>query len=395
MTFPMQALGEVGVCVLDCEHKTPPAQPSGYPYIAIPQLRGGVIYVEGSRLISASDFLEWTRRTKPVTGDVVVTRRGRVGDTAPIPPGLDCAIGQNLVILRSDGSQVDQTYLRWAARSPFWRSEVDRLVNVGAVFSSLNVRDIARIRIPVPPIVVQRGIALTLNAFNDRIESNRRQRELLRQLGKAKVFDAISKAAPRPALLSDLTTSISRGVTPKYADNDPSTALVINQKCVRENWVSVEPARRMFFREIAPAKKVSDGDVVVNSTGTGTLGRVGRWHSGIIFADSHISIVKPDTSRIGPTVLAYLMFDRESEIEAMATGSTGQTELSATRLGELPIEVPDRSVAADLEDTLIAIEDRAASLRSEDRLLEACREVLLPGLLSGRIRVAEAEEVVA
>src|SRR5215813_12096163 len=149
--WPRLELGAAGVRVLDCEHKTPVHAPHGYPYIAIPNLVDGRLNLENVQLISEEDFEIWTRRTKPRAGDIIVTRRGRVGDSAVIPDGISCAIGQNLVILRSTGDAVQQRYLRWALRSPQWKSEVDRLHNVGAVFDSLNVSDIPRIKIPVPP----------------------------------------------------------------------------------------------------------------------------------------------------------------------------------------------------------------------------------------------------
>jgi type I restriction enzyme S subunit len=105
--------------------------------------------------------------------------------------------------------------------------------------------------------------------------------------------------------------------------------------------------------------------------------------------------VKPDASKIGPTVLAYLLFDREGDIEEMATGSTGQTELSPSRLGQLELALPSAEDAAELEQILAAFEDRAASLQAENNHLVSLRDTLLPGLLSGRIRVPEASGVVS
>src|SRR5688500_8680647 len=72
--FPLKKLGEVGVAVLDCHHLTPKAQEDGYPYIAIPDLKGGHIDLEGARRISPEDFRTWTKKTKPQAGDVIVTR---------------------------------------------------------------------------------------------------------------------------------------------------------------------------------------------------------------------------------------------------------------------------------------------------------------------------------
>src|SRR6266511_3507106 len=105
-------LADAGVHVLDCEHKTPLDAGQGHPYIAIPNLVDGRIDLTKVRRISDDHLQEWTRRTRPQAKDIIVTRRGRVGDSAVVPNGLDCAIGQNLVLLRSDGAQVDQDFLR-------------------------------------------------------------------------------------------------------------------------------------------------------------------------------------------------------------------------------------------------------------------------------------------
>jgi type I restriction enzyme S subunit len=139
--------------------------------------------------------------------------------------------------------------------------------------------------------------------------------------------------------------------------------MVLNQKCIRDGWINIAQARLMVERAMPEAKRVVAADILVNSTGVGTLGRVGRWHSGIVAADSHVSIVKPNAEVVGPTVLAYSLFGREVDIEAMATGSTGQTELSPDRLGELIVSVPTGSNSFALEATLIAIENKIDSLR--------------------------------
>lgn len=172
--FPIRRLCDVGVGLLDCEHATPSPAEDGYPYVAIPDVKNGRIDLGQARRISRADFERWTRRTKPQAGDVIVTRRGRVGDSAVVPEGAEVAIGQNLVILRSDGEQVDQRYLRWLVRSPAYWREVDRYLNVGAVFSSLNCGEIPLFELPVPPLPTQREIADILGVLDDKIELNRR-----------------------------------------------------------------------------------------------------------------------------------------------------------------------------------------------------------------------------
>lgn len=241
---------------------------------------------------------------------------------------------------------------------------------------------------PVPPIDEQRAIADTINAFDQKIESNERQRGLLRKLGAALFAGALANGGVERPLRS-VTASIARGVSPKYADEETSAPLALNQRCIRDGWVSLAPARRVHDRSVAPARKASDGDILVNSTGVGTLGRVARWHEGSIFVDSHVSVVKPDVTEIGPTVLAYAMLVRVPDIEALGEGSTGQTELSPSRLAEFKVILPHHNIANStvLESKLSAIEARAHHLAVENGHLASVRDALLPELLSGRIRV--------
>jgi type I restriction enzyme S subunit len=353
------SLDEACLAIVDCEHKTAPIDPTGgYFAVGTPAMRGNRINYQEARRINRTTFDEWTRRLRPERGDLLLAREAPVGPVVRVPNELNVAPGQRTVLLRPDPTVLDSAFTYYLLASP---------------------------------IEEQRGIAATLGALDDKIESNRRASEILRQLGKAEVNARIGE---RRSILSDLVLSIARGVTPKYADGDPAAPLVLNQRCIRDNWVSTDAARHMHDRNVAGAKRVSSGDILVNSTGTGTLGRVGRWHHGSIFADSHISIVKPDASKIGPTVLAYLLFDRESDIEDMATGSTGQTELSPSRLGQLELTLPSAEDSEELEPILDAFEDRAASLHAENNHLASLRDTLLPELLSGRIRVPEAREAV-
>lgn len=338
-------------------------------------------------------FNKWMKEPLKA-GDVLLTSEAPTGEVAYLSQDRDWCLGQRLFGLRGKAGLLEGQYLYYLLRGGEVRNQLIARAT-GTTVSGIRQSELVKVELDLPPLPEQQGIAATLGALDDKIESNRRARSVLRRLGGAKLLAAIAGGSCRCAALADLTLSISRGVTPKYADDDLEAPLVINQKCVRGNWVSTEPARRMVYRELAPAKFVGDGDILVNSTGTGTLGRVGRWHSGTAFADSHVSILKADPGQIGPTVLAYLLFNREADIEGMATGSTGQTELSPSRLGELVIEYPDSASSSELEELLLAIENRAAALLDEEQVLGALRDALLPELLSGRIRVPEAEQAVA
>lgn len=166
---------------------------------------------------------------------------------------------------------------------------------------------------------------------------------------------------------------ISRGITPKYTDH--KSIWVINQKCIRENRVSFADAR--FHdgqsKTVPEQKFVKKWDILVNSTGTGTLGRTAQYKDELenVTVDSHVTIVRP-SEQIYPAFLGYALQYRQPNIEALAEGSTGQTELSRTRLGdEITIPVFNYKEQMRIADTLSALDARIDNNKQINHNLEA------------------------
>lgn len=266
----------------------------------------------------------------------------------------------------------------------------------GSVQPTLNRNYIANIPVAIPSFVEQRRIAGVLGALDDKIDLLNHQRTLCRKLGLAYTERLTRDSANVP--LEYYTRSISRGVTPKYYKNEEETPIhVLNQRCVRDGWVSLNSARLMLPRRREKKAAMAEfGDLLVNSTGQGTLGRVGRWsHQAPIYADSHMTIVKADPQRIYPILLPYLVFPLQSEIEQMAEGSTGQTELSPSNLGSLKVPFIHFEEQGTVAAQLLALEEMAHHCSIETRILAELRDTLLPELMSGRMRVDEAGRLVS
>ncbi|MYC80897.1 MAG: restriction endonuclease subunit S [Acidobacteria bacterium] len=183
--WPIMSLREAGVSLIDCEHRTPPASERGYPYVAIPQVKDGRINLNGVRRITRKHFDEWTRKAHPEPFDVVLSRRCNPGETGFVPRGLQFALGQNLVLLRSDGTKIFKPFLRWLVRGPQWWEQVGMYINVGAVFDSLKCADIPGFGLPVPPLPEQRAIAHILGTLDNKIELNRQMNQTLEEMARA------------------------------------------------------------------------------------------------------------------------------------------------------------------------------------------------------------------
>ena len=266
----------------------------------------------------------------------------------------------------------------------------------GSTQPKLSQAALLSIPLRLPKLAEQRRIAGVLGALDDKIDLLNHQRTLCRKLGLAYTERLTRDSANVP--LEYYTRSISRGVTPKYYKNEEETPIhVLNQRCVRDGWVSLNSARLMLPRRREKKAAMAEfGDLLVNSTGQGTLGRVGRWsHQAPIYADSHMTIVKADPQRIYPILLPYLVFPLQSEIEQMAEGSTGQTELSPSNLGSLKVPFIRFEEQGTVAAQLLALEEMAHHCSIETRILAELRDTLLPELMSGRMRVDEAGRLVS
>lgn len=172
--------------------------------------------------------------------------------------------------------------------------------------------------------------------------------------------------------LGDLCSFINRGSAPAYTEQDG--ALVINQRCIRNHRINFSLARRtdQNRKPVSPERWLQPNDIVVNSTGVGTLGRVAQVRALSFRAtvDSHVTIARPDSQQVDPAFLGYCLRYREAEIENLAEGSTGQTELSRSNLAALEISLPDPSSQTAIGLIGRALDDKIELNRQLSETLE-------------------------
>ena len=142
----------------------------------------------------------------------------------------------------------------------------------------------------------------------------------------------------RKRCLGEITSFMSKGIPPKYVEREnENTVRVLNQKCNRNFEIKYEESRLhdCSKKKVPADKMLQPGDVLINSTGTGTAGRVAQLYEVPIptTIDGHMILLRP-TEKIDSIYYGYAIKAFQPKIETLAEGSTGQTEINRKRLQE-------------------------------------------------------------
>ncbi len=190
--------------------------------------------------------------------------------------------------------------------------------------------------------------------------------------------------------ISLVATYVNRGVSPKYTENLDLGICVINQKCIRNGRIDLSLARLHDQSKSANSEKfLQKGDILINSTGVGTAGRIAIFDEPIkALVDSHVTIVRPDKSVIHPEYLFHSLRYREDEIENYAEGSTGQIELGREKVKDIDISKPDSiEEQKAIASVLSSLDDKIDLLHRQNTTLER-----MAGTLFRQWFVEEAQE---
>lgn len=182
--------------------------------------------------------------------------------------------------------------------------------------------------------------------------------------------------------LEQLCLYIQRGKGPKYVEK--SSTHVISQKCIQWTGFDISPARFVADDSLATYGKerlLCDGDLLWNSTGTGTAGRVAIYHAGAgvkAVADSHVTVLR--LANCAPRylwcVIASLWVQSRiepSHPDSLVSGTTQQVELNTSTVRALPIPFPpleEQSRIVAKVDELMALCDKLEEQQQARRKLQ-------------------------
>jgi type I restriction enzyme S subunit len=341
----------------------------------------------------------------------------------------EVAYGSSEFIVLRENGRSDKKFIYYLARSPLFRDRAISCMEGTSGRKRVNEGALKRQEILIPQLKEQQKIAAVLSALDDKIELNNRINTELEQMaktlydywfvqfdfpnakgkpykssgGKMVYNEVLKREVPEGwevTNLSEVNTFLSRGISPKYTEGNG--VQVVNQRCVRNNTIDFSFCR-MHNHLLKPVSKLLKiGDVLVNSTGVGTLGRVAvvrRLENEQTTTDSHVTIVRIDPEKANPLFVGVSILDRQFEIEQLGEGSTGQTELSRENLGKLKVLLPKREIQDTFGCVVMPLNQKISINEQENQQLATLRDWLLPMLMNGQAKVtgshAQQEELLS
>lgn len=261
---------------------------------------------------------------------------------------------------------------------------------------NINLKQIGNLDIKLPDLETQRKISSILDCIDDKIELNNKINANLQQQAEAIFkswfvdFEPFGGEKPQDWKISELGSCcslISRGIAPKY--DDISDEIVLNQKCIRDQQIDLTKARNHLPKK-RNEKWLKHGDILINSTGQGTLGRIAQVHfqPEKMTVDSHITIVRPESDFL-KYYLGCLLTGREYEFSEMARGSTGQTELPRDSVQKYEIVLPTSDILEKFNALVCPMFSCLVKNQEENLQLAELRDALLPKLMNGEILLGE------
>ena len=195
--------------------------------------------------------------------------------------------------------------------------------------------------------------------------------------------------------IGEIAIYVQRGKSPQYTSF--SDLVVINQKCVRWHGLEKEHVKfvhREQWQSWDEERHLKDGDILWNSTGTGTIGRAciyKQTYFSTAVVDSHVTIIRFNQNYIFPTYVFYFIASPlvQKKIESMQSGSTNQVELGRAAINEMRLPLPplneQKRIVAKIEELFSKLDSAIESLKTARAQLKLYRQAVLKHAFEGKL----------
>ncbi len=413
--------------VIDNRGKTCPTAETGIPLIATNCIRNELLYptYDRVRFVSSETYSTWFRG-HPKPGDILFVNKATPGRVCLVPDPVDFCIAQDMVAVRADPDKVYPKYLFAVLRSPLIQERIQQM-HVGSLIPHFKKGDFDKLRLPIPNRRTQEYIGNLYFDISGKIDINRRMNETLEMVIRALFKNWFIDFGPvhakmegrwqrdqslpgLPAHLYDLfperLVESGLGETPEgwQMRSLDSIASYLNglalQKFPPESETEFLPVIKIAqlragntnrsdraSRHIKPEYVVVDGDVLFSWSGSL---EVEVWNGGRGALNQHL--FKVTSNEVPKWFYFFATRQHLSDFRAIAAGkATTMGHIQRKHLTEARIAVAPLESMKKFDAVIASQFDQLISSAQQSRVLAQLRDTLLPKLISGELRISDAE----
>ncbi|WP_097031923.1 restriction endonuclease subunit S [Cereibacter ovatus] len=400
-------------------------QPDGIPIVRVSDLKGDSVET-GKPLRVAPSIEAAHSRTRLRGGELIMSIVGTVGQTAIVDPSLEGWNVARAVAVIPVKREIGPYWIRLALKGGPARAHIQDRLNT-TVQATLNLRDLASLPIVMPPAPEREAIAATLGALDDKIELNRKMNATLEAMARALFRDWFVDFGPTRAKMESRAPYLSPDLWSLFPDRlddagkpegweeKPLTdffAIIGGGTPKTSNadfwdgpipWFSVTdtpPNGSVFVSDTektiteaglngSSARLVPKGTTIISARGTvGNLAVAGR---DMTFNQSCYGL--RGAGSVGDYATFLIAQNMVSQLQAMAHGSVFST-ITRQTFESLSLPMPTDKILRAFEDAVSPLFDKILANVLESRTLAQTRDLLLPRLMSGEIRIRDTERLV-
>jgi type I restriction enzyme S subunit len=380
------------------------------------------------RYVSDEIYKKWMK-TPLLAGDVLLTSEAPVGNVAYIKETQEWCLGQRLFCLRPNTQIADGRYLFYALQTQDARWDIDAR-STGSTVSGIRQTELVKIVVPLHSIDRQKAIAHILGTLDDKIELNRKTNETLEAVAKALFkswfvdFDPVrAKAEGRP---TGLPAEISDLFPDSFEDSElgevPSGWEVFSLDQMLDTISETLPLMEREKVVFLNTGDILNGEFLVSEY-VSSRGLPGQAKKSIRKGDILFSEIRPGNGRHAfvcfdaydyvvstklmvlrsrnrlDSLFEYFLITLSSSIQILKILAESRSgtfpQITFSELSSVKYPLP---VCRDLTDVFDAqflrpFHERSTLLTHQNILLSQTRDALLPKLISGEIRISDAEKM--
>lgn len=379
MKWEKVAIKDICTGIYDGPHATPPLSDTGAIFLGISNFNNGRLDFSDIRYISEDDLPKWTKRVIPQKNDIVFSYEATLNLYAIIPEGFRGCLGRRMALLRVDETKADYKFLYYYFYSDAWRATVNENIVLGATVDRIPLIKFPDFPVELPPLETQHRIADILFAYDDLIENNQKQIELLEEAAQrlykewfvdlrfpghenTKIVDGVPEGWSR-GLLKELI-SVNYGKDHKKAPDDGNIPVYGSGGLMRKCNKSLFSGEAVLI----PRKGSLNNIMYVDET---------FWTVDTMF---YATMKQPHTA-----IFVYF-FVKAFDMYSMNIGAAVPS-MTTKILDAMDVVIPDKETLEKFDKYAKVYFNKIKTLQGQNNRLKIARDLLLPKLMSGKVEV--------